>query len=110
MNPKKKTPRPPTGLSREGRRWWKSITAAWELDEAALLILGEAMRALMRVRQAQAEIDRDGITTKDRYGILKPHPATCTEAAAKATLLRYLKALNLDIEPLNAGPGRPSGR
>jgi hypothetical protein len=32
------------------------------------------------------------------------------EATARFQLLRCLKQLNIDLEPLQAGPGRPPGR
>lgn len=104
-------PRPTKGkLSREAVKWWNRIVEEWDLDPGALLILENALECFDRMRQAQAIIARDGITTTDRFGQVKQHPATLVERDAKAGLLRALRALNLDIEPLNAGPGRPPGR
>jgi len=103
-------PRPPAGLSAEGRRWWKRIAEAWQLDAAAYLILAGAMECFDRMRQAQGMIATDGITISDRFGQIKQHPATMVERDAKSGLLRALKALNLDLEPLCERPGRQPGR
>lgn len=97
----------PGHLSEEAQRWWEKITGEWELEEPALLILESALEAFDRMRQAQAILDAEGIVVTDRFGQPKQHPATMVERDAKATLLRCLKSLNLDIEPLQDGPGRP---
>jgi P27 family predicted phage terminase small subunit len=75
-----------------------------------LLILESTLEALDRMRQAQEAIDKEGITTKDRFGQPKQHPATLVERDSKATLLRGLKAMGLDLEPLNEAAGRPIGK
>jgi phage terminase small subunit len=102
--------RPPVGYTPEARKLWRQVLAGWDLDPPALTILDTACRGLMRVREAQALLERDGIVVKDRFGQEKPHPAVAIERDAKLTLLRNLKALNLDLEPLHDRPGRPPGR
>ncbi len=103
-------PQAPRYLSREAKGWWNRLVAEWELDDAALLLLGSALECLDRMRQAQHILDSEGITTRDRFGQVRQHPATLVERDAKAGLLRNLKALNLDLEPLREAPGRPPGR
>jgi phage terminase small subunit len=99
--------RPPK-LSGEAKRWWTQIVAGFEIeDEAGLLILRTAMESLDRLREAQSILARDGIITTDRFGQQRQHPATLIERDAR-TLMRSLKALNLDVVP--PGPiGRPPG-
>jgi len=104
-----KLPPAPKHVSAEVKGWWRKIVATWELDDASLLVLEGACECFDRMRQAQAVIAKEGIVIRDRFEQLKPHPATVVERDAKAGLLRHLKALNLDIEPLNAAPGRPCG-
>ncbi len=103
-------PDPPPGLSPEAADWWRKIVSTWKFDDAGLLILENGLSAFDRMRQAQAVIAKEGVTILDRFEQPKQHPATQVERDAKATLLRSLKALNLDIEPLNDRPGRPSGK
>jgi P27 family predicted phage terminase small subunit len=98
----------PKHLSAEAAGWWERIMADWDLESPALLILEGALEAFDRMRAAQKIIKAEGITTKDRFGQVKQHPATLVERDSKATLLRGLKALALDLEPLNDGPGRPT--
>jgi len=102
-------PKPPHGLSKEARLWWLKINSGWTLDDAALLLLESALECFDRMREAQKILKREGIIIRDRFGQKKSHPATLTERDAKLAMVRNLKALNLDIEPLNA-PGRPPGK
>src|SRR5262245_16101295 len=105
----KNSDRPPGGYSPEARRLWRQVLETWDLEPPARTILDVGCRALMRVREAQALLKRDGITTSDRFGQVKAHPATAIERDSKATLLKALRALNLDVEPLHDGIGRPPG-
>jgi P27 family predicted phage terminase small subunit len=103
-------PKPPKKLSREAKQWWSKIVGTWDLDDPGLMLLESVLEAFDRMRDAQAMLEKDGAVVKDRFGQLKAHPATLIERDAKGTLLRTLRALNLDLEPLNDKPGRPSGR
>lgn len=101
---------PPAHLSAEAKEWWQRLTEQYEFEDHSLLILASALEAFDRMRQAQKLIKRDGITFIDRFGQRRQHPATLVERDAKGVLLRHLKALGLDLEPLNDGPGRPGGK
>ena len=101
--------KPPTMLSREAKGWWRKIVTEWQLDDPALLILGSALESFDRMRQAQAILDKEGVVISDRFGQPKQHPATLVERDAKSVMLRALKTLNLDMEPLHDKPGRPPG-
>jgi P27 family predicted phage terminase small subunit len=103
-------PPAPVQLSAESKGIWQKIVREWELDTPALLILETALGALDRIRQAEEMIRKDGIVIADARGNRKKHPAVAVEKDAKASLVRNLKALGLDLEPLNPGPGRPKGR
>ena len=105
-----KPPSPPSDYTAEARDLWRKVLEGWTLDAPALAILDSACRARMRVRQAQELIAKEGLISKDRFGQSKPHPAVLIERDSKQTLLRNLRALNLDLEPLHDRPGRPGGR
>jgi P27 family predicted phage terminase small subunit len=102
-------PRAPKGLTGEARSWWRKICSGWQLDDAGFLILQSGLECLMRVREAQAILLKEGIVVTDRFGQLKAHPATVVERDCKAGLLKALRALNLALEPLNEAAGRPPG-
>ena len=56
------------------------------------------------------QIAKDGLTYKDRFEQLKSHPLLTALASARAQKMAALKALGLDLEPLQIGLGRPKGR
>jgi hypothetical protein len=62
------------------------------------------------MEQASALIAEHGAVTVDRFGQLRPNPATTIERDSRAAMQSALKALNLDLEPLRDAAGRPPGR
>jgi P27 family predicted phage terminase small subunit len=103
-------PKSPKHLGMEARKIWTQINNKWILDDAALVILESALESFDRMREAQQILKREGIVIKDRFGQEKQHPASLIERDAKNSMLRALKSLNLDLEPLNPKPGRPGGK
>ena len=97
----------PKSLDKESRGIWKSITDSWELDESMLLVLQISLESLTRLRQAQAEVERDGLTYKTQSGIIKSHPSLALEKESRAAWMQSWKMLNLGIEPPNFTTGRP---
>ncbi len=97
----KNSPRAPKQLSREAKAWWAKLMREWEFGPDALLLLESVLEAFDRMRQAQAVLAREGITSMDRFGQLKVHPCALIERDSKALLLRYVKSLGLDLEPLS---------
>lgn len=98
---------PPEVLSAEAADWWRRIIAEFDLDDAGLLILRSGLEALDRMREAQALIAKHGLVAPDRFGQLKPNPAATIERDSRMAMFGALKRLNLDLEPLQDGPGRP---
>jgi P27 family predicted phage terminase small subunit len=101
----------PKHLSLEARKIWKEILSEYDIDDAAgIRILRVAMEAFDRAQAAREKIDLEGMSITDKFGQIKPHPLLPIERDSRAAFLSGLKALNLDIEPLRDGPGRPAGR
>lgn len=101
----------PKNLSREAKTLWRKIQDEYAItDEAGLLILATGLEAFDRMRQAQDILKAEGMTTLDRFSQPRPHPAATIERDSRAAMLAALKQLNLDLEPLRDGPGRPAGR
>jgi P27 family predicted phage terminase small subunit len=108
---KKSTPKTPPSLSAAATAWWRKLTAEYQLEDAAgLLLLETALQAFDRMHEARDLIAKHGAVTLDRFEQLRPNPATTIERDSRAAMLSALKALNLDIEPLRDGVGRPPGR
>src|SRR5262245_16347971 len=62
-----------------------------------------------RLTERQALIKRHGAVIVTPSGHLRPNPALKVEVDARNGMLAALRMLNLDIEPLRDGPGRPAG-
>jgi hypothetical protein len=77
-------------------------------DAAGREMLALGCAALDRAEDCKMQIDRDGAVIRTKAG-LKDHPLLRHEAVARAFVVKTLKALNLDVEPLRQ-PGRPPGR
>ena len=100
----------PAGLSPRAKSWWKKLTEEYDIDDqAGLLILETAMRAMDRMTMAAALIDKHGAVVIDKFQQLKANPACAVERDSRAAMMGALKSLNLDFEPLGK-PGRQPGR
>ena len=100
----------PKHLSSEARDWWLKLTDEYGIsDEAGRMLLQTGLEAFDRMRECQTAIKVDGPMIKDRFEQPKAHPLLSVERDARAQMLAALKALNLDLEPLRDGPGRPGG-
>ncbi len=101
---------PPKHLKADGRRLWRDLADEYGIDDAAgLTLLCTAAECLDRMRAAQKAIEAQGEVVDDRYGVPKQHPACALEKDSRNGLMAALKAMNLDLEPLRDGPGRPGG-
>lgn len=105
----KKLDNTPSGLSAAAAGWWARLCEEYGIeDQAGLLLLETAMRAFDRMTQASELIDTHGAVTADRFGQLRPNPATTIERDSRAAMMSALKNLNLDLEPVGK-IGRPPG-
>jgi hypothetical protein len=103
--------RTPGHLKTAGAKLWRELIDDYSIHDAAgVALVTTAAEALDRMKAAQAAISQHGEVVADRYGGVRLNPACNLEKDARNGLLAALKALNLDLEPLRDGPGRPSGR
>jgi P27 family predicted phage terminase small subunit len=108
--PEPKPPKAPKGLTAEARRWWRAIQAEYAIsDSAGLLLLQTAAEQFMRMRAEEAVIELEGSTVRDRFKQPKQHPAVVNAREARSAMLKCLRALNLDLEPIRDRVGRPGG-
>ena len=97
-------------IEREANRQIKQILETWQIDDAEIDIFLNRYRELfIRMRQAQRDISENGLKVVDRFGQDKTNPAVVIERDCINAMMRILKQLNLDLEPLKA-VGRPPGR
>ena len=90
--------RPPQHLSAESKRLWRSVLGDYELEKRHEASLSTALEALDRMRQAQAQLAEDGLTTVDRYGGVKARRAVVIERDSRTAFLRAMRELGLDLE------------
>jgi P27 family predicted phage terminase small subunit len=91
-----KRPSAPSHLSGESRALWLALIGEYEFEPADEKVLLIACEALDRLRMAQAEVSRDGVTVPDRYGSRKTHPALLVEGQARTAFLAAMRQLNLE--------------
>lgn len=96
-------PTMPKHLSTEASKVWRSVMRDYQLEERHQATLLVACEALDRLRQAQAEIKRDGITVPGRFGP-RQHPALAVERDARIAYLRASRELGLDLEAPPSSP------
>jgi hypothetical protein len=100
--------KPPEHLRAEGRAFFVAVADEYAIaDSAGAALLSRAAEAVDRIHAAQVAIAAHGELVIDRYGAPKLNPACGLEKDARAGFLAAMKALNLDLEPLRDGPGRP---
>ena len=90
------TPRPPRHLSAESRAFFSAITSSFEMDGHHFSLLRLALEAWDRGQQAREIIAREGVTTVDRFGQTRPHPAVNIERDARLSYARLLREIGLD--------------
>ncbi|MFO7606171.1 MAG: hypothetical protein R6W72_07725 [Desulfurivibrionaceae bacterium] len=102
--------RAPDHLSKDAGDIWRGLMDEFDLDDtAAQKILSVALEAYDRAQAARIAINRDGMVVRDKFDQIKPHPLLANERDSRAAFLAGLKALNLDLLPLENSPGRPAG-
>jgi P27 family predicted phage terminase small subunit len=85
-------------LSAAGRALWTRLQGEYDVrDAAGLAVLEQAMRSWERAEEARRQLDKEGVTFKDRWGQRRPHPAVPVERDARAAFLQAIKQLGVEI-------------
>jgi len=103
-------PKAPAGLSHEARKLFRETSEQYSIDDApSLVLLGNACRALDRLRFAEAIVKKEGAIYLDRFGQPKAHPAAARVDAENLTLQRSLRELGINLSPLPSSSRPPGG-
>jgi hypothetical protein len=101
-------PPPPATLGEAGADLWRRIMAEYDIaDCGGRELLCQAAAACDRLAELKRCIDEEGTTIRTRGGI-RAHPALRDEIAYRSFIVRTLRALGLDVEPIK-GEGRRGG-
>lgn len=88
----------PKGLRTRGRRFWSSITAAYELTVAELELLLEACRTMDRLDELDEFIVKAGVTAVGSQGQMVINGALTEVRGHQLVLHRLIAALTLPDE------------
>jgi hypothetical protein len=102
-------PTPPPGLASDGLELWTTIRDEYDVsDSGGLQLLKQAAQCADRIASARRQIDEQGEVVFVK-GVPRAHPLCVVERDQRAALTRLIRAMNLDLEPLRPGRGRPPG-
>jgi phage terminase small subunit len=100
----------PLGVSAGAAERWRLLAGEYAIrDGGGLAILQLHIDAFETARHAAAILSTEGMTTTDRFGQARAHPAATILRDARAQMLSTLRALNLDVEAKHPQVGRPLG-
>lgn len=87
----------PKHLSNEAGELYRAVLADFTgMDALGRKILTTACESLDRMREAQAVLKKQGLTVRDRNGIVRPHPCTVIERNSRSALLAAFRSLHLE--------------
>ena len=100
--------RPPGYLAPATRRWWKSVVESWELEDHHVRLLTLAAASWDRAEQARELLAVHGLTFMDEK-LKRPtaRPEVAIERDSRIAFARFLRELDLDVEPPKEISKRP---
>ena len=88
-------PKPPTRLKKSGKSFWTKAHASFVLDDVQSEVLLRAAICLDRADAAGVILQKEGLTTINRFGSVVQHPMVSVEQQS-ISLFRHL-VRQLDI-------------
>lgn len=93
-----KAQKPPDGLSKRARAWWRKVTNDYEFDAHHFHLLTLACQALDQATEARRELDANGSVFLDRFEQPKESPWVQIEHRARNDFRVLCRELGLDAE------------
>jgi hypothetical protein len=88
----------PDGLQERGERFWRDVTARWELERDDIELLLEVCRSMDLAESLAAVLAAEGPMTVGSSGQPRPHPAIGALNATRSLIGRQLAQLGLPDE------------
>jgi P27 family predicted phage terminase small subunit len=88
--------KPPAHLSRQAKRWWRSVLDAYDLEPHHVAILTAAAEAWDRKEQARLIIAEEGVVTRVDRDTPMPHPAVQIEDMSAMRFAHMVREIGLD--------------
>jgi hypothetical protein len=95
-------PHCPEGAGPAGRRLWRDVVHAWDLGEADLLLLRQAVDVADRVDRLAGLARKTTPVIQGRLGQLVPSPLAVELRAERRLLVQLLAALGLTTDAVTA--------
>lgn len=103
----------PKGLTEESKQLWRNILTEFpdEWTSRDYKILEVGLECLDRLNEVQEQINKEGLTVKDRFKQDKINPLLATERDCRSGFLQAMKQLSLEdvAEIYKKRIGRPPG-
>jgi hypothetical protein len=96
-------PRVPGNLGEQGRKFWRSVTAVYELSPAELVSLGRACVTVDTLAAVDGEIGEQGLSVRGSRGQVIPNRMIKLRCEIERVLDVQLRGLNLPM------PGEAEG-
>jgi hypothetical protein len=103
-------PKPPRGLARRGRAFWRATVSVYELDGPELELLAETCRVLDVIDVLEARVRADGASVVGSRGQVRVHPAVAELRGQRALLGRLIGQLSLPDAEGDVLPSPASAR
>jgi|SRR6516165_3377773 hypothetical protein len=108
LDPTSTATKPPRKLDIPGSTLWDGVQREYLISDAAgVELLMQACEAADRVARLAERIDKDGEVIETENGP-KAHPALREQLSHRSFIVRTLRALGLNLEPVRATAGRPT--
>lgn len=91
--------KPPAHLSRQTKRWYRSVLEGYDLEPHHVAILTAAAEAWDRKEQARLILAEEGVVIRVGRGTPIAHPAVQVEDVAATRFARLIRELGLDTNP-----------
>jgi P27 family predicted phage terminase small subunit len=88
--------KPPAHLSRQSKRWWRSVLDVYELEAHHVAILTAAAEAWDRKEEARLVIAEEGVVIRAGGSSPMPHPAVQVEDVAAMRFAQLVREIGLD--------------
>jgi hypothetical protein len=101
--------RPPSDLQPAGKRFWREVLAAYDLNEAELRLLAEACRTTDELERLQAALTAADTVVAGSTGQLRVHPLFDEVRRHRETLQRLTGAMAIPAVGEDEGRTAVSG-
>lgn len=91
-------PRPPAGLSRQARAWWRAVCKEYDLLPGDLHLVEGICRALDTIAACRKVTATEGVTVRDHRGQVRVHPLVVEERLQRELIRRALATLGFDAQ------------